>query len=96
MPNVHFKKLENEKKKRQLLHKTTIETCFLTDADSSDAVHDGGTDRARGLEHGGRRILHRLRDDSKIFRVLIGGGLPKHFSHFPEIWANFQKKSPIL
>ena len=34
--------------------------------------------------------------DSKIFRVLIGGGLPKHFSHFPEIWANFKKKSPIL
>ena len=32
------------------------------------------------------------RCDSKIFRVLIGGGLPKHFSHFPEIWANFQKK----
>ena len=28
--------------------------------------------------------------DSKIFRVLIGGGLPKYFSHFPEIWANFK------
>ena len=37
--------------------------------------------------------VSRLLFDSKIFRVLIGGGLSKHFSHFPEIWANFQKKN---
>ena len=36
--------------------------------------------------------VYQTQGDSKNFRVLIGGGLPKHFSHFPEIWANFQKK----
>ena len=45
------------------------------------------------VDHAAYRVrVEGARLDSKNFRVLIGGGLPKHFSHFPEIWANFQKK----